>query len=287
MSTDAPTRSSEEAEPKSANHTSIDPAVAYRRQKRARTIKVVGLRLALLAAFLAAWELGSGRIIDPLFVSSPSAIAETWWQWLLDGTLWYNASNTLLAAGLGFALGSVVAIVLGYFLAGSPLIADVIEPFLTAIYSLPKAALVPLFVLWFGIGLTLPVMVSALVTFFLMFYNTFFGVREVDQNLIDAVKILGGTRRDIAIRVKLPSALVWVAAGLKISIPQALVGVVVAEILAGNRGIGYLVSVNAGQFNSAGTFAAIFTLLIIGLLFDRTAAALTRRALAWKQEQPA
>ncbi|MFJ6263069.1 ABC transporter permease [Rhodococcus erythropolis] len=238
--------------------------------------------MGLLAAILIVWELISGRIVDDLFISRPSAIADQWFEWAREGTLWYNASSTFAAAGIGFVLGGTVAIIVGYILAGSPTVAATVEPFLTAIYSLPKAALVPLFVLWFGIGIELPIMVCALVTFFLMFYNTFFGLQEVDRGLIDAVKILGGTRRDIAWNVKMPSALVWVAAGLKISIPQALVGVVVAEILAGNRGLGYLVSVNAGQFNSAGTFAAIATLLAVGLIFDRIAAAITRRALRWK-----
>jgi NitT/TauT family transport system permease protein len=161
--------------------------------------------------------------------------------------------------------------------------AEVVEPFITAVYSMPKLALVPLLIMWFGIGRPLQVSAAALIVFFLMFYNTFFGIRDVSRSLIDAVRIMGGSRWDVALRVRLPSALIWVVAGLKISVPQALVGVVVAEMLAGNRGLGFLVSINAGQFNSAGTFAALFALLAVGFTVDRVVGLATRRALKWKQ----
>jgi NitT/TauT family transport system permease protein len=106
-----------------------------------------------------------------------------------------------------------------------------------------------------------------------------------NEDLINSIRLMGGTRRDIALRVRLPSALVWVVAGLKLSVPQALVAVVVAEILASNRGLGHLVAINSGQFNTAGTFAALFTLLLIGIVADRLLALLTRRSLVWKQDQ--
>lgn len=245
---------------------------------------VVTARLLLLVVVLGGWELMSGRVIDPFFVSSPSAVAAEWWGWVVGGDLWFHASSTFYSTIVGFAVGGVVAIVLGYLLGGSPWAAQVLEPFITGIYSLPKLALVPLFVLWFGIGRELQVMIAAIVTFFLMFYNTYYGVREVDRSLVDAVRIMGGRRWDLAVRVRLPSALVWVVAGLKLSVPQALVAVVVAEILASNRGLGHLVAVNAGQFNTAGTFAALGTLLVIGLGLDRVAGLATRRALVWNDK---
>lgn len=242
------------------------------------------VRLAIVVALLASWEFASGRLIDEFFISRPSEIWQTWLGWIADGTLWHNASSTFLSAAIGFMIGGVVAILVGYALGGSKRLADVFEPFITSIYSLPKLALVPLFVMWFGVGRPLQVAICALVVFFLMFYNTFYGIRDVDRALIDSMRVMGGNRWDIAIRVRLPSALVWVVAGLKLSVPQALVAVVVAEILASNRGLGHLVALNSGQFNSAGTFAALFTLLIIGITIDRLLAVLTRRALSWKQE---
>ncbi|ALL79261.1 hypothetical protein AD006_28440 (plasmid) [Pseudonocardia sp. EC080610-09] len=254
-----------------------------RRPWRAGRTAVITARVVLLIVLLSAWEALSGPVVDPFFVSSPSAVAVEWWDWVISGQLWFHASSTFYSTIVGFAVGGSVAIVLGYLLGGSPWAAAVLEPFITGIYSLPKLALVPLFVLWFGIGRELQVMIAAIVTFFLMFYNTYYGVREVDRSLVDAVRIMGGRRRDLAFRVRLPSALVWVVAGLKLSVPQALVAVVVAEILASNRGLGHLVANNAGQFNTAGTFAALATLLVIGLALDRLAGLATRRALVWKE----
>lgn len=244
--------------------------------------RLYAVRLLLLVAVLGMWETSSGRWIDDLFVSRPSEIAVTWWSWLEDGTLWYHGQSTITSTVIGFAIGAFAAIMVGYALGSMEKLSAVFEPFITAGYTLPKIALVPLFVLWFGIGRPLEVAISAIITFFLMFYNVYFGVREVELTLINSVRIMGGGTWDIAFRVKLPSALVWLAAGLKISVPQALVGVVVAELFASNRGLGYLVGINAGQFNSAGTFAAILSLLVIGLAIDLLVTAFTRRALHWK-----
>lgn len=255
-------------------------------KKRSRwTVPMI--RLAIVIGVLALWELASGRVIDEFFISRPSEIAQVWVRWVGDGTLWYNASSTFLSAAIGFALGGTAAIVVGYVLGGSPRLAEIFEPFITSIYSLPKLALVPLFVMWFGIGRPLQLAICGLVVFFLMFYNTYYGIRDVDRGLIDAMRVMGGSKWDIATRVRLPSALVWVTAGLKLSVPQALVAVVVAEILASNRGLGHLVALNSGQFNSAGTFAAVATLLLVGIVIDRLLAVATRRALIWKQEGPA
>ncbi|GAA3979898.1 ABC transporter permease [Actinomadura viridis] len=239
-------------------------------------------RLGVLVVLLAAWQLMSGRVVDDFFVSRPTDIASTWWGWLTGGELATATWSTLSAAALGFAAGAVLAVAVGYVLGSSPRLAVVVEPFITAVYSLPKVALVPLFIMWFGIGKPLQVISAAFITFFLMFYNTFFGIRDVDAALVDAIRVMGGTRRDVALRVRLPSALVWVSAGLKISVPQALIGVVVAEMLASDQGLGYLVQHNASQFNAAGTFAALATLLVIGLAVDRLVGLATRRALLWK-----
>jgi NitT/TauT family transport system permease protein len=246
---------------------------------------VIGGRVLVAALLLAAWELGAGRVFDDFFTSRPSAIWTTWWGWLVDGTLWYNASSTLFSAGLGFAIGGTAALIFGYALGVNRYLSDLLEPFITGIYSLPKIALVPLLVLWVGVGRPLQLAIAGLVAFFLMFYNVYFGIRDVDRDLINAMKIMGASRTDIALRVRMPAALVWVVAGLKISVPQTLVAVVVAEILASNRGLGHLVASNASQFNTAGTFAALFSLLIVGLTVDRVVGYLSGRALRWRRNE--
>lgn len=242
-------------------------------------------RLTFAALLLAGWELGAGAFFDDFFTSRPSEVWETWWEWVLDGSLWFNASSTVLSAALGFAIGGTAALVMGYLLGSNRFLSDLLEPFITSIYALPKIALVPLLVLWVGVGRPLQLAIAGLVAFFLMFYNVYFGIRDVDRDLINALKIMGARRADIALRVRMPAALVWVAAGLKISVPQTLVAVVVAEILASNRGLGHLVASNASQFNTAGTFAALFSLLIVGLTVDRVVGYLSGRALRWRHNE--
>lgn len=241
------------------------------------------LSLIILVAFLLLWEVAADRWVSSLFISRPSDVAATLVDWTRDGTLWRNVWATFSVSAVGFLLGGVAALAAGYALGVSKLWAAVFEPFITALYSLPKVAIIPLLIIWVGIGPKLAVVVSGLIVFLLLFYNTYYGIREVSPKLLDAMRVMGGSRWDLAVRVRAPSALVWVIVGLRISMPQALVGVVTAEILAGSEGLGYLVSYNAAQFNTAGTIGAITVLLIIGVFIDYVIRIFSHRALAWNE----
>ncbi|RZL76855.1 MAG: ABC transporter permease [Rhodococcus sp. (in: high G+C Gram-positive bacteria)] len=250
--------------------------------RRVRRAKIVFAQIAIIAVLLATWELVSGRLINDIMISAPSNVFPLFWDWLLDGTVFDAAVTTFSNAALGLVFGGTAGIVVGVILGQSKLLADTFEPFITALYTMPKHALIPLFIMWVGIGAALGVLTSAVIAFFLIFFNTFFGIREVKQSLIHSVRIMGGSTLDVLWRVRLPSAMVWVVAGLKLAVPQAIVGVVVAEMLAGDQGLGYLVARNASSFNSAGTYAALITLLLAGFLIDRVMTALTKKPLEWK-----
>lgn len=189
---------------------------------------------------------------------------------------------TFQNALLGLVVGGVLGIIVGIILGQSKMLAEIFEPFITALYTMPKHALIPLFIMWVGIGAMLGILTAAVIVFFLVFFNTFFGIKDVSQSLVNGVRVMGGSSLDVMFRVRLPSALIWVVAALKLAVPQAVVGVVVAEMLAGDSGLGYLVSRNAGMFNSAGTFAALLALLIAGFLIDRLMSWVTRKPLQWK-----
>ncbi len=243
---------------------------------------VFGIQAAVLAFFLIVWQFVSGTLIHELMISKPSAVFPLFWSWLVDGTIVSAAGITFGNAALGLLIGGAMGITVGIVLGQSAWLADIFEPFITAIYTMPKHALIPLFIMWVGIGAQLSVLTSAVIVFFLIFFNTFFGIRDVKPSLVSSVRIMGGSPLDVLWRVRLPSALVWVVAGLKLAVPQAIVGVVVAEMLAGNAGLGFLVSKNAHSFNAAGTYAALFTLLIAGYLVDRLMTLLTKKPLEWK-----
>lgn len=240
------------------------------------------LRLAVLVVSLVAWDVASGWLVRPVLVSSPPEVAETLWRWVEEGTLWEHLWATAQAVVAGFFLGAASGVVAGYLLGTFVRVGKVLSPFVTALYTLPRLALAPLFILWFGLGLQFKVMFSAVIVFFLVFFTTRQGVEEVPRDLVNSVRIMGGKRRDIAVRVVLPSALIWVATGLKISVPYALVGVVVGEMLVGNTGLGFLLAQSANRFDPAGLFAAIVVLLCIAIIVDSALNRLTSRFLRWK-----
>jgi NitT/TauT family transport system permease protein len=243
---------------------------------------IVG-RLAVLAVVVGVWQLVAGNLVATFYLPKPAQVWSELASWARDGSLFGHVAATLVPAMKGFAIATIAAILLGYALAMAKMVAKVIEPFIAALYGVPIIALIPLMILWVGIGDELAVAVAVLASFFLMFYNVYFGIREVSQSLIDQVMIAGGSKWDIAMRVRLPSALVWVVAGMKVAVPHSLVGVVVAEFLTGHEGLGFLLSSNAAQFNAAGTFAAVAMLAAISFCLDRLLFLVTRRALMWKE----
>lgn len=250
--------------------------------RRADSFRIYGLRALILLIFIAAWEMASGPLIKPFFVSKPSEILTVLWQWLSDGTLLLHASITATEALSGFLLGGFLGMALGTILGRSTGMAELLEPFIMAFYSLPKVALAPLFVMWLGIGMTMKIVLTAAVVFFLVFLNTFTGVRSVSRELVVIMKLMGAKERHLLTKVVLPSALSWVFAGLRISVPYALIGAIVGELIASNRGLGYLLSSSAGQFFTAGVFAALAAIVLLAALLNLAVKATEARLAPWK-----
>jgi NitT/TauT family transport system permease protein len=240
-------------------------------------------RLAVLVVGVGIWQLVAGNLVAEFYLPKPAQVLAELVGWARDGSLLVHIAATLVPAVKGFVIATIAAILLGYALAMAKFADKVIEPFIAALYGIPIIALIPLMILWVGIGKELAVAVAVLASFFLMFYNVYFGIREVSQALIDQVMIAGGSKWDIAMRVRLPSALVWLVAGMKVAAPHSIVGVVVTEFLTAHQGLGFLLSSNAAQFNAAGTFAAVAMLAAISFVLDRLLFLLTRRALMWKE----
>lgn len=252
------------------------------RQRHGDTAMVWVGRLALLVSVLALWQLASGRWVDPLFISSPTAVAERFTQWLQDGTLISNTLVTLQEILVGYGLGATGGAVAGFVLGPLHVFYRVLDPFITALYSIPKVALAPLFIVWFGIGVEMKVLLAAVTVFFLVFLNTVAGVREVDRGLIDAVRLMGGNRREIMFKVTVPASLTGLITGLRVAIPYALIGAVIGELVASNRGLGYLISNSAATFDTAGVFAALVVLSVIAAALNLVVDLLSRRSMKWK-----
>ena len=259
------------------------PAVreAKRRQQQ-RALLINGGRILLLVVLIAVWQLASGSLLSPLVFSSPLAVLHQLLQWIGDGTLWFHTAITLQETMLGLLFGTVAGITAGFLLGPQQVLSKILDPFIIALYSIPKVALAPLFIVWFGIGLQMKVIMAAVTVFFLVFFNTLAGVRNVDLDLVDAVYLMGGGRRDIMFKVIIPSATGWVLTGLRIAIPYALIGAIIAELVASNRGIGYLIDSSAAEFNTAGVFAALVVLTIIAAILNAIVNVIDRKTSRWK-----
>jgi NitT/TauT family transport system permease protein len=226
-------------------------------------------QMALGIVILLLWQGASGRLVDNFFISNPVDVGRRLVGWTMDGSIFGHIGATLYATGMGFLIGAVGGVVLGVWLGVAPFASRLLNPYLNALNALPKVALAPLFVLWFGLGVESKIALAAVLVLFLVFLNTFAGVREVDQDLIDGARLMRATRAQIITKVIIPSALSWVFAGLKIAVPYALIGAVLGEMIAANRGLGYLVQFSGSQFDAAGVFAVliVIALLAVGLNF--------------------
>ena len=251
-------------------------------EKHKTSVMVTVYRLSLLAAALIAWQVMSGPVIDKTLISSPTEVWHQLTVWSGDGTLWRNTWITLKEVVLGFAFGSITGAAAGFVIASSRLLAQVLDPFIMGLYSIPKVALAPLFIVWFGIGMEMKVVLAAATVFFLVFINTAHGVREIDPALLDSVRLMGGRRRDLLLKVMLPGSLSGVITGLRVSVPYALIGAVIGELVASNQGLGYLINDSASQFNVAGVFAALIVLSVIAAILNQGVTLLARRSNRWK-----
>lgn len=237
----------------------------------------------LLGLILAAlWQWGSGRVFDEFFFSSPSAIASRLWQWFSDGSIFTHIWATLYATVAGFVIGAVLGLALGIWLGLSPFVNRLLDPYLSALNALPKVALAPLFVLWFGIGIESKIALAAILVLFLVFLNTYTGVRQVDQDLVDAARLMKATRLQVLTKVIIPSAASWVFASFKISVPYALIGAVLGEMIAANRGLGYLVQFAGAQFDTAGVFATLVVISLLAVVLNWFVGIFQRRADRWR-----
>jgi NitT/TauT family transport system permease protein len=259
-------------------------AVLSRQSRRSRHRRDVNLaRAGLFVAVIALWQAGANlHWLDPGVLPSPLAIWEHLVKWTLDGTLWFHSWITIQETIAGFVLGSVGGIVLGFAIGRYPAAAEVLDPFILAIYSVPKVALAPLFLVWFGIGLWMKIILAAVTVVFIVFFNTLAGVRNVDRDLVDAVWLMGAKPRDVLFKVLVPSAMGWALTGVRIAIPYALIGAIIGELIASNRGIGYLIESSASGYDTAGVFAALIVLTVLAMILNAVVDAIDHRVSRWK-----
>lgn len=256
---------------------------------RARSLRIRGSagitagRLGIVLVLLVAWQLCSGRLVPAYLVSSPSAVAGRLADLFRTGTVWTDLRITSEELIIGYAIGVVGGIAVGVVLGTSRIAAALIEPLLAALNSIPKIALAPLFLLWFGIGLGSKVAIASMTVFFVMFYNVYMGMGTVPNGLLNTLQIMGASKPTLVRRLILPSLTVPILAGLKAGVSFAMIGVVVGEFVAADSGLGYYVRNSTDLFDSPGVYAGIILLMLLVMIGIGLVSLLERRLLRWRR----
>ena len=226
------------------------------------------------------WEV-VGRASGGVWTSRPSLIAVKLVAWL-QGNLYLHVATTLTEVVTGLVVGATFGILAGLLLGRSPIAAGVLRPIVVAFYSVPLVALAPLFIMFFGLDMLPKIVLVTLVVFFLLFFNTFSGASSVDHDLVSQVELMGSTRRETFQKVVAPACTAWIIGGIKTALPYALVAATTGEMLAARRGLGFLLSDAASQFDMTSLYAALFILMLLGLAVAELAAWGERHMLRWR-----
>lgn len=257
---------------------------ATRSRRAADRARLYGARAALFLAIVIGWEAGArARVIDPYFVSLPTKLAETIGGWFAGGFIYPHLWATIHEAVVGLAVGIVGGVVVGVLFAFSPFLANVFHPLMAIGNAMPRIALAPLFIVWLGIGLASKVAMVVSLVFFIIFFSTYAGLKDVDVNLVNHVRVMGGSRKDLMRHVLLPSALTWIFASLRSCVGFAVIGAILGEYLGADRGIGWIVQYGESLFDSNMVLSGLIVLMAFVAVLDGSLGWLERRFSHWKQ----
>ena len=245
---------------------------------------VTVVRVAIIGGFLLLWEIASGRWIEPFLISSPSRILSSLIAGFREGDLIQHTWVTFQEIAIGFPVGAISGIALGYWFGRSRLLAEIFEPIIIALNGIPRTAVAPLFIVWLGIGLWSKVGVVFLLTFFLNFFNTYTGMRQMDQEYIDLARLMRVKGWKLTFKVIFPAISPYLFTGIRTSIPFAVIGAIVGEFVASTEGVGFFIRMSAGIFKTADVFVGIIVLMIMVIIMDKIAAIIEKRALRWQTQ---
>ncbi len=252
-------------------------SAVLRRHYLAALISVVG--------GLALWELISRYLVaNALFLAAPSQIVVAMVNLARSGQLWHHVSVSAAEFAIGYVIACVLGIALGLAMASSATVKQALQPWVSGLYATPTIALAPLFILWFGIGIWSKVIVVITLVLFPVTINTEAGLRTTSERLIEMLRSFGATRRQIFVKLSLPSAVPFILAGLKLGIGRGLIGVVVAELFGSRAGLGNLISQSADAFNMPDLFAGVVILALAGIVLTAGFAWLEGRLVPWTRD---
>lgn len=267
--------------------TEAEVQAAARHERRLRATRVWLGRILLPVIVIGGWQICTEKsLVDKFFYGQPSMI----WQAMVDlftkgtpfGSIWFNLGVTIKEAVFGFLLGTISGIVFGLLLGQNATLSDICSPYIKALNSVPRIVLGSLFVVAFGLGILPKVLLAAVLVFFIVFFNAFQGVREVDQNLVSNVRVLGASPLQVARHVTIPSALTWIIASLHTAFGFAIIGALVGEVLGSQAGVGLIIVQAQGHFDPNTVLACMILMAVVTLLAEYLLSLLEKRVLSWR-----
>jgi NitT/TauT family transport system permease protein len=260
-----------------------------RARRGRRNLAILALQVGILVVILIVWQVGSfikldedHYLIDPFYFSRPTKIWLRAVEWVQEGTIWKHLIVTAEEAVGAFVLGVVLGVVVGFALARWDFMARVFTPYIVVINALPRLVFAPIFILLLGLDQRSKIAIGFSLVFFIVFFNAFQGVREVDRSVFNNARMLGAGEWQMTRHVLLPSAMGWVLASIHTSVGFAMAGVVVGEYIGSSKGLGYLIANAEGNLDATGTWAGLFVISIFVIIVELGVTQAERRLVRWR-----
>jgi len=241
-------------------------------------------RIVALAVPLAIWQLAAEYVVDPKWVSSPALVADHAWAMAANGSLQVHMAQTFWEAILGLVIGVVTGTLFGILLGRMKRLSEAVDPLVMCLYSLPRVALAPLFIIWLGIGLSAKVALVVSIVFFIVLFNVREGIKTIDQDIIDSFRVMNASRMTMMRHVILPSLVPWIMTSVRIGIGMALIGAVVAEMMGSSRGLGWYVINATSIYDMTGAITAVVILGIMAMALNFIVGWVDRKVLYWRRD---
>jgi NitT/TauT family transport system permease protein len=257
-------------------------AAVPRSRRRTRRLAIVATQLAILVALLCFWEFAVTEATLPYF-SRPSLVAARLFDLLSHPDIYRHMYVTLIEIAAGYALGAAVGLSLGFVLGRSQFLSAALQPYIMGLYSIPKIALAPVFIVWLGLGMASKVAVVFVASFFLVFFNTYSGLLGVNEELVRLARLMGASWPQTTFRVILPAAAAQIFLGLRTAVPYAVIGAVIGEYIGASEGLGYFILYASQTYDAPSLFAGIVILVAIVFAVNFALDRLEARVIRWRK----
>ena len=254
---------------------------APRRTNSTRRLHILATQLGILVVILGSWQFGVTDASLPYF-SRPTIVAAKLFDLLGQPTIYRHIFVTLSEIIIGYALGAGVGLWLGFTLGRSPFLSAALQPYIIGLYSIPKIALAPVFIVWLGLGMASKVAVVFLASFFLVFFNTYSGLLAVNEELVRLARLMGASWSQVLARVILPAAAPQIFLGLKTAVPYAVIGAIIGEYIGSSEGLGYFILYASQTYDAPALFAGIIILIAIVFVANVALNRLEARLIHWR-----